>query len=98
MIQSDTQILYAWGKYDNATRKNRYLRVTLKLSLENIFVVEEVEAVDHREEHPGLMVFEVDFPISVKEYHDILAERADNDFTLARAKFNRPNITVPVAS
>lgn len=85
-----TQVLYLFAGHDSVVRKDRYIRIIRILSIRNIFEVETVEAVDKRENHPGVMVYPMDFPISVGEYKTMLKELHQGSLETAKREYNKP--------
>lgn len=87
---SATQIQYLDAGQDAVTKKERLIRLTKNLSLGNIFEVTNVAFVDRRDDHPGVMVFEIAFPIQVSEYRLIASQLKNGSMEYVRTKFNAP--------
>lgn len=87
---SAIQIQYLDAGQDAVTKRDRLIRLTKNLSLGNVFEVERVEFVDHRDEHPGVMVFEIAFPIKVSDYRLIASQLKRGSMEYVRTNFNAP--------
>lgn len=85
---SATQIQYLDAGQDNVTKKDRLIRLTKNLSLGNVFEVTNVEFVDQREEHPGVMVYEIAIPIPVSEYRLIAKQKRNGSLAHVQVKYN----------
>ena len=86
---AETQVLYLYAGADKGTQQHRYIRIERKLSMQKQFEVVDVQPVSERtREEPGIMVYEIVFPIEVSLYRTILKEKSEGSMATAQERYN----------